>query len=152
MKTAAQENNLQGVNTLFSLGVILPLVYLRSKRRVPSTKAANSPIPWLTPTVLRSTTEFPPRCISTETEGRCARSPPRGREGATTRRWNDKLLAYSAAGTVQPMGGSSWQPEKGLLFRCLNHGGNRNEKKQLFCRIDLHRNSWDWCRISIYHV
>lgn len=124
MKTAAQENNLQGLNTLFPLGVILLLVYLRSKRQVPSTKAANSAIPWLTPTVLRSTTELPPRRISTETEGWCARSPPRGGEGATTWRSDDKPLAYSTAGTVQPMGGSSWQSEKGLLFRCLSHGGN----------------------------
>jgi|GEM_PF-2736912 hypothetical protein len=113
MKTAAQENNLQGVNTLFPLGVILPLVYLRSKRQVPSTKAANSAIPWLTPTVLRSTTELPPRRISTETEGWCARSPPRGGEEATTWRWNDKPLAYSTAGTVQPMGEAPGSPKKG---------------------------------------
>ena len=152
MKTALEKDDQHGVSRVCSFGVILPLVCLRSKRQVPSTKAANSAIPWLTPTVLRSTTELPPRCISTETEGRCARSPPRGGEEATTWRWNDKPLAYSTAGTVRPMGGSSGQPEKRLLFRCLNHGGNRNEKKQLFCRIDLHRNSWHWCRISIYHV
>ena len=84
MKTALEKNDLQGVSSVFFFGVILALVYLRSKRQVPSMKAANSAIPWLTPTVLRSTTELRPRCISTETEGRCARSPPRGGEGDTT--------------------------------------------------------------------
>jgi len=67
MKIAAQENNLQGVNTLFFLGVILALVYLQSKRQAPSMKAANSAIPWLTLTVLHWTTDLRPRCISTET-------------------------------------------------------------------------------------
>ncbi|MEJ2653429.1 MAG: hypothetical protein P8173_17075, partial [Gammaproteobacteria bacterium] len=74
MKTAVQENNLQGLNTLFPLWVILTLVYLQSKRQAPAMKAANSAIPWCTLAVLRWTTDLQPRCISTETEGRCAHS------------------------------------------------------------------------------
>ena len=82
MKTALEKNDQQGVSSVFLFGVILGLVYLRSKRQVPSTEAANSAIYWLTPTVLCSTTELRPRCISTETEGRRARSPPRRRGGS----------------------------------------------------------------------
>jgi hypothetical protein len=52
MKTTLQKNDQQGVSSVLFFGVILALVYLRSKRQVPSTKAANLAIPWLTPTVL----------------------------------------------------------------------------------------------------
>jgi len=44
-KTALEKNDRQGVSSVFFFGVILALVYLESKRQVPSTKAANSVIP-----------------------------------------------------------------------------------------------------------
>jgi hypothetical protein len=52
MKTALGKNDLQGVASIFFFRLILALVYLQSKRQVPSIKAANSAIPWLAPTVL----------------------------------------------------------------------------------------------------